>query len=67
MSSREINSKDKIQSDSKTINALAEAMVTIVFHMGGLALDASKLQRDELASKAKLQLRMLIKGARSNP
>lgn len=47
-------------------NALAEAMVTIVFHMGGLALDASKGERDILANKAKLQLRMLLKGAKLN-
>lgn len=50
--------------NDQSINALAEAMVTIVFHMGGLALDASKSERDTLASKAKIQLRMLVKGAR---
>lgn len=50
--------------NDQSINALAEAMVTIVFHMGGLALDASKAERDILASKAKIQLRMLVKGAR---
>jgi AcrR family transcriptional regulator len=62
---REINDTKPSPLEIRTINALAEAMVTIVFHMGGLALDASKPQRDELASKAKLQLRMLIKGART--
>jgi AcrR family transcriptional regulator len=66
MGKRELNDKDQAPSDSITINALAEAMVTIVFHMGGLALDASKSQRDELASKAKLQLRMLIIGSRTH-
>lgn len=66
MGKRELNNKDQAPSDSITINALAEAMVTIVFHMGGLALDASKSQRDELASKAKLQLRMLIIGSRTH-
>tara|TARA_R110001592_G_scaffold248308_1_gene510610 strand:+ start:86347 stop:86802 length:456 start_codon:yes stop_codon:yes gene_type:complete len=62
---RESANKNYPPADRVTINALAEAMVTIVFHMGGLALDASKPQRDELASKAKLQLRMLVKGART--
>ncbi len=66
MGKRELNNTDQAPSDSITINALAEAMVTIVFHMGGLALDASKFQRDELASKAKLQLRMLIIGSRTH-
>lgn len=66
LTKRENNEKSHVASDAKTINALAEAMVTIVFHMGGLALDASKAQRDALADKAKLQLRMLIKGARSS-
>ncbi len=61
---READNKDHPHADKATINALAEAMVTIVFHMGGLALDASKSQREELASKAKLQLRMLVRGAR---
>ncbi|MFV1872285.1 MAG: HTH-type transcriptional repressor FabR [Oleiphilus sp.] len=57
------DSRSKTPND-QSINALAEAMVTIVFHMGGLALDASKAERDTLASKAKIQLRMLVKGAR---
>lgn len=43
--------------------ALAEAMVTLVFHMGAQALDATKKQKDELAERAKLQLRMLMLGA----
>lgn len=65
MSKRELENKDSQPSDPATINALAEAMVTLVFHMGGLALDAPKSQRDTLAEKAKLQLRMLIKGSRT--
>lgn len=60
---RGLDNNNQATADSKIINVLAEAMVTIVFHMGGLALDASKSQREELASKAKLQLRMLMKGA----
>lgn len=60
---RELYTKHQNTPNEETVNALAEAMVTIVFHMGGLALDASKAHRDILASKAKLQLRMLLKGA----
>lgn len=45
------------------LHALAEAMVTIVFTMGGKSLDYSKQERDNEANKAKLQLRMLLKGA----
>ena len=61
---RELYTKNqKMPSGEENINALAEAMVTIVFNMGGLALDASKAERTLLASKAKLQLRMLVKGA----
>lgn len=63
ISKRGLNNKNQTTLDKQIINVLAEAMVTIVFHMGGLALDASKSQREELASKAKLQLRMLMKGA----
>lgn len=48
---------------------IAEAMVTLVFHMGAQALDASKKERIELGRKAKLQLRILMAGAAalSNP
>lgn len=60
---RELSSEKPHTTSPDVINALAEAMVTIVFHMGGLALDASKVQRDLLAQKAKLQLRMLLKGS----
>ena len=60
---RELYTKHQNTPNEEAVNALAEAMVTIVFHMGGLALDASKAHRDILASKAKLQLRMLLKGA----
>ena len=60
---RELYAKHQSPPSEEHINALAEAMVTIVFNMGGLSLDASKSQRDLLASKAKLQLRMLLKGA----
>jgi len=49
--------------DLIAIHALAEAMVTIVFHMGGISLDSSKKEREVVADKAKLQLRMLLKGA----
>ncbi len=45
------------------LRALAEAMVTVVFHMGGVSLDASKSIREKEAEKTKLQLRMLLKGA----
>ena len=44
-------------------DVIAEAMVTIVFHMGAQALDASKKDRGILAEKAKLQLRMIMAGA----
>lgn len=44
-------------------DVIAEAMVTIVFHMGAQALDASKKDRTALAEKAKLQLRMIMAGA----
>lgn len=60
---RELYSENQNTPDEEVINVLAEAMVTIVFHMGGLALDAPKSQRDLLASKAKLQLRMMLRGA----
>lgn len=62
---RELYNSENIQPDEKTINALAEGMVSIVFHMGGLALDANKSERDVLASKAKLQLRMMLKGSKT--
>ncbi len=47
------------------INAaiVADAMVTIVFHMGAQALDASRNERQILAENAKQQLRMLMAGA----
>ena len=63
---RELSDKNDSPPNLVKINALAEAMVTIVFHMGGLALDATKSERELLASKAKLQLRMLLKGAKLN-
>jgi AcrR family transcriptional regulator len=63
---RELQAENQSLPNLEKINALAEAMVTIVFHMGGLALDASKSERDVLAKKAKLQLRMLLKGAKLN-
>lgn len=44
-------------------DVIADAMVTIVFHMGAQALDASKRDRQRLAEKAKLQLRMIMAGA----
>lgn len=42
---------------------LAEAMVTIVFDMGAQALDSSRKEREEIANKAKIQLKMLLIGA----
>lgn len=63
---RELDTEASTDLDHEKINALAEAMVTIVFHMGGLALDSSKNEREILAKKAKLQLRMLLKGAKLN-
>lgn len=44
-------------------HTLSEAMVMIVFHMGGAALDSTKKERVLLADNAKLQLRMLLNGA----
>jgi len=38
-------------------------MVIIVFHMGAIAMDSPKKEREESAHKAKLQLRMLFNGA----
>lgn len=63
LKNREVNSKQQLLLNEDAINTLAEGMVTIVFHMGGLALDATKQERENLAKKAKLQLRMLLKGA----
>jgi AcrR family transcriptional regulator len=57
--------KSTIAQDDATRNALAEAMVTITFHMGGICLDSSKSQREKEAEKAKLQLKMLFTGARN--
>jgi len=54
---------EKISPEKLIVHALAEAMVVIVFHMGGVALDASKKERANVANKAKQQLRMLLKGA----
>lgn len=65
LKSREVNSNQQLLLNENTINTLAEGMVTIVFHMGGLALDATKQERENLANKAKLQLRMMLKGAYS--
>lgn len=42
---------------------LAEAMITLVFHMGAQALDASTKQKKELAERTKRQLNMLFNGA----
>jgi AcrR family transcriptional regulator len=54
---------NNIQLDFKSIHALAEAMVIIVFHMGGASLDSTKAERKLEAEKAKLQLIMLSRGA----
>lgn len=66
-----LNQRTKLEENPDALGlvqdkALAEAMVIIVFHMGGVALDSSKKERSEVAKKAKLQLRMLIKGANKN-
>src|SRR5690606_32275917 len=52
---RELNAENHPVPDLEKINALAEAMVTIVFHMGGLAMNATKQERDPFAKKAKLK------------
>lgn len=44
-------------------HALADAMVTLVFHMGAQALDATKKQQAKLSERTKLQLLMLMSGA----
>jgi len=44
-------------------HALAEAMVIIVFHMGAIAMDSTKRERENTSRTAKLQLRMLFNGA----
>ncbi|KZY76238.1 DNA-binding transcriptional regulator FabR, partial [Oleiphilus sp. HI0068] len=62
---RAIEGTNKAALDYQTRNALAEAMVTIVFQMGGNCLDATKTERTKEADKTKLQLRMLLKGAYS--
>jgi len=66
-----LNQRTKLEKNPDALGliqdkALAEAMVIIVFHMGGVALDSSKKERSEEAKKAKLQLRMLLKGANKN-
>jgi len=45
------------------VGLVADAMVTIVFHMAAQALDASRTERQNLADKAKQQLRMIMAGA----
>ena len=64
--SRRTDDKETNALNLVAVHALAEAMVIIVFHMGGVALDSSKKERTEVAKKAKLQLRMLLKGANLN-
>lgn len=54
---------DELNRENMLHYELAEAMVTLVFHMGAQALDANKKERDALAEKAKLQLRILMAGA----
>lgn len=60
---RATDPKSKIANDSNARNALAEAMVTIVFNMGRNCLDSSKTERQKEAEKTKFQLRILFKGA----
>ena len=62
---RALEGTNKTALDYQTRNALAEAMVTIVFQMGGNCLDSTKSERVKEAEKTKLQLRMLLKGAYS--
>lgn len=57
--------ESKVAEDYSTRNAVAEAMVTLVFHMGGVCLDSTKSERNAETEKTKLQLRMLLKGAYS--
>lgn len=44
---------------------VAEAMVTLVFNQGAEALDASPAERDELKTKLKTELRMILVGSQS--
>lgn len=44
---------------------VAEAMVTLVFNQGAEALDASPTERDELKTKLKTELRMILVGSQS--
>ncbi len=52
--------------DRETASIQAEACVTIVFTSGSEALDLSKEQREHLAERMILQLRMIAKGASLN-
>ncbi|WP_097461795.1 HTH-type transcriptional repressor FabR [Mangrovitalea sediminis] len=49
-------------SDSKLV---AEAMVTLVFHHGAEALDATPRERQEVQGKLKQELRMVLVGAQT--
>lgn len=57
---RRSNTQDKQAAHS---DILAESMVTIVFDMGAQALDSTRKEREKIAHKATLQLKMLLIGA----
>lgn len=44
---------------------VAEAMVTLVFNQGAEALDATNTQKEELKTKLKIELRMILVGSRA--
>ncbi|WP_148862519.1 HTH-type transcriptional repressor FabR [Marinobacter fonticola] len=54
--------QNKPLSDARMV---AEAMVTLVFNQGAEALDATTREREELKTKLKTELRMILLGAQS--
>jgi len=55
--------KELTATDKEFTNLLAESMVVIVFHLGGICLDIPKKERLFHADRARQQLRMLLIGA----
>ncbi|AWX15826.1 DNA-binding transcriptional regulator FabR [Mergibacter septicus] len=53
----------RVKNDSELAYVQAEAMVTLVFASGSLALDMSLKEREHLKQRLILQLRMIAKGA----
>lgn len=53
----------RVQCDSELAYVQAEAMVTLVFTSGSLALDLSLKEKEHLKQRLILQLRMIAKGA----